>query len=181
MGKLKNLAKDAIVVPSTFELCARKSDELVAAREKLAKLVERQLALESGSNRVARDIQPIAAAKAEARDLVQRLERESGVLKEKLRAESPPEKLTPEQVRAQLTVHVGLPGTGATPEQLAEARAIVDGLVAQYHRTKINDPLGAERQIPAIEAAKVELDILEGPPYPARRLELVKEALKGKK
>jgi hypothetical protein len=99
MGKLKNLAKDAIVVPSTFELCARKSDELVAAKAKLAKLVEKQLALESGSNRVAREIMPVVAAKAEAKALIQRLERESGILKERLRAESPPERLTPEQVR----------------------------------------------------------------------------------
>jgi hypothetical protein len=163
--RLKDLATDAIVLPSLEELAARKADELRDARDRLNAIVKRQIAIESGQRRRTGDNTSILAEKAAMIERIEKLQTESGILKEQLRALNPP-KLSPmEQWRREMFA-VTLPEQkGRTPEQIRAARAEVDRLVERELQGRIHgrnvfnpDP----KEAAELKKARARLMALEG-------------------
>jgi hypothetical protein len=178
--KLKDLASDAVVVPTTAELYRRKASDLDAARKKHADIVARQLKIESVQQRRRGDTDAILAERAKSFALIDRLERETEILAHQRHAEKPVT-LTPEQ-QHWVDAFAVQPQAGrwqaATGEEIDAARAEVDALAKQCREAKHSGSHGAEAKlIPALTEAKVKLVALQGPPAPPYSRWLHKDAL----
>ena len=147
--KLKELASDAISIPSAQELYDRKSAELRHARQKLDGIVKRQIAIEKGKSRSSGDTAAVVAEKVAAEALITRLENEAGLLKQPLIDARPKPPLTPQQqmwADAALAVAEFDPYhrvKRGTPEQIAAAQQAVDELVHEYRMKQPSGNAGA--------------------------------------
>jgi hypothetical protein len=180
--KLRQLGADAISIPTTADLVRRKGEEIDAARAKHQAIVARQLQLEKATQRSPSAIAAVVAEKKAALALIERLQRESGILNDKLQSEKPSKPLTPRQQMwaDAFTLH---PPSGkwqpASGAEIDAARAEVDALAQKAREAKHSGSPGAEaRIIPALTAAKVKLVALQGPPAPPYSRWLSKEDLK---
>lgn len=167
--KLKSLAADAISIPTTEELYARKSEELRDARRRLNDIVKRQIAIETNRSRSAGDNTAILAEKAKATAAVERLENEGGLLKAELVAQRPKPPLTPQQQFWVDALNYSDPYEKCkrgSPEKIAAARKVVDEMVREY---RFSPPAGGNAHdafAAKLNAARTRLTALEGPPYP---------------
>jgi hypothetical protein len=179
--RLKTLAADAISVPTTDELYARKCADLEAAKRKLDAVITRQLKVEENQQHRARDVDPIVAEKRAAETTVARLQHEAGVLKQQIIDARPKPPLTPaQQVWADALATQRDPYAGCargTPEQIASAQRDVDELVREY---RLTTPTGVARDAWTVKknAAETRLAALQGPPYPPHRPWATNETLK---
>jgi hypothetical protein len=169
MAKLKSLAKDAISVPSTEELYARKTSEIAAAKSDLAKVVASIVAAEKDPN-AHRRTHELHIKRVDLKAKIERLSREAGLIKAEVVAARPQPPLTPRQ---QLMVD-SLPAPTPSPyskEECAEAQAELDAVV-QKKRAAMWNPREVEALAPAYKEARLKLDFLSGGyqgQWPARR------------
>jgi vacuolar-type H+-ATPase subunit I/STV1 len=170
--KLKDLAHDAITLPTTEELYARKVAELHAARRKLDGVVQRQLKLEEANPPKRAAIEAILAEKAEAKALIRRLEDETSLLRSSLDAQKPPRDLTPEQkIRlAASTGHLSVAVDAADADELRQLRQRVNELARREreHRAFGSGPT-PEAWLDEHRKAKADLIVAENGrkgPYP---------------
>jgi hypothetical protein len=168
--KLKELASDTISIPTTAELCDRKSAELADARQALDAIIQRQRELEKDKNRPGSATDSVRAEKEKQLASVARLENESATLEAARQAEKPAPALTPrQQVRADffngLAFDPYAKARRGSPEKIAAAQQAVDELVREYRLTQ---PSGNARETMTakLNAARLRLTALEGPPYP---------------
>jgi hypothetical protein len=181
LKKLKDLATDAVVVPTTAELYRRKATELDTARQKHAGIVARQIKMESLQQRRPSDTAAILAERAKSLALIDRLERDTEILAQQRHAEKPIA-LTPQQ-QVWADAFAVQPQAGrwqsATKQEIAAAQAEADALAKQCREARQSGTLGAEAKlIPSLTAAKVRLVALQGPPSPPFSRWLSKDALK---
>jgi hypothetical protein len=160
--ELKELASDAISIPTTEELYARKSAELSEARRKLAEIVARQIKLESGNSTNFQAHQSIVAEKAAAEALVARLENEGGLLKAELIAQRPKPPLTPQQ-QLLIDSFPVVPPSPYSKDEMRAAQAEVDRVVHEKRLARFNGDHRAEEGLaPAYKEAKLKLDVMSG-------------------
>lgn len=162
--KLKELASDAISVPTTEKLAERKSDELAEARRKLNDIVVRQIKLEQKNGGTSAQIKAVIAEKHAAEALVEKLQNESGILKQQLIAARPKPPLTlQQQFWADAFAASVPPPSPYSPEEMREAQAAVDRIVHEKKVARFNGDHRAEEALaPAYKEAKLKLDVLSG-------------------
>lgn len=165
--KLKDLAADAVSIPSTQELYARKKQELRDAHRKLSTIVERQIAIEKNTSRRTGDTTAVLTEKAATLDLIERLSSEAGVLNAQIQAAKPKPPLTPQQqVRYDMVVWppAQAPWKTGSSEQIAQARRELDEIVRQRRQACFDG--GSSRAeakfMPAYKEAALKLHVLEG-------------------
>jgi hypothetical protein len=96
--RLKDLATEAISLPSAAELYGRKIGELETAKRRLAEIIRRQIALEQQQpSKRSATLDAIVVEKRAAEELCDRLSHEAGILKAPLIAARPKPPLTPAQ------------------------------------------------------------------------------------
>jgi hypothetical protein len=171
--KLRDLATDAVVLPTKLELYERHCAKLTDAKSKLAAIVARQIQVEKTVNGTKGNTDAIVAEKRAAEATVARLEHEGGLLKQTL-IDARPKRLTPQQQHwADVSEAVAgfdpysRCGRGS-PEQIASAQADLDKLVVEY---RLNPPTGnaGESWRARKNAAETRLAALQGPPYAPHR------------
>lgn len=167
--KLKDLATDAITLPTAQQLYDRKVSELHDAQRKLDGIVKRQIDLEKQQpSQQGGRLETLLREKRDAEALVERLANESGMLKAEIVAKRPKPPLTPQQQIRRDALKWSDPYAGSprgTAEQIAKARQDVDALVLEHRLTQ---PTGQAREgvMEKINAARTKLTVLEGLPYP---------------
>jgi hypothetical protein len=182
--KLRDLATDAVVLPTKRDLYQRKCADLDAAKAELARTVARVLEqekIQQTSQR--RGYAELLALKAAQEAKVERLSHEGGLLKQALIDSRPQPPLSPQQqhwadafdAAANFDPYEKC-GRG-TPEQIAKAQADLDKLNLEY---RLNQPSGNAREAWSLkkDAAETRLAALQGPPYPPHRPFATNEELK---
>ena len=170
-NKLKNLASDAIRIPTTQELYARKSAEITEAKRKLDATISRLIALEKEQPSRRGGYDELLAAKARQEATIERLCSEGGILKQGLIDARPKPPLTPRQKLWMDSLPV-LPVSPYTKDEMQAAKDEVERIVQQKRMARFNGDRHAEEALaPAYKEAKLKLDVLcggyrgEWPPY----------------
>jgi hypothetical protein len=169
MAKLKNLATDAVRVPSKEEIYARRTSEIAAAKADLAKVVAQIITAEKLPNSQRRDHFQLLAKRASLKAKVERLSREAGLLKAEIVAARPQPPLNQwQQLFADAANHDPFANhKRGTPEQIEAAKTeLADRLIAY----KLAD--GSAQATAKLNDARLKLAVLEGQPYSARALRL---------
>jgi chromosome segregation ATPase len=174
--RLKDLASDAVSIPTPDELYRRKCADITEAKQKLSALVSRQLKIESTQQRRTGDTDAVVREKRDLKEKLERLQTEAEMIKQQI--ERPAKPMTAwGQAWVEAASHDPYSRVErGTPEQIAEAQAALDALVREY---KLTAPSGAARDAWAVRkaAARTRLEALKGPPYPAHRPWATNEAL----
>jgi hypothetical protein len=177
--RLKDLASDAVSIPTPDELYRRKCADLTEAKTKLADLVARQIKIEANQQRRTGDTDSIVTEKRLVEAKIARLENEGGLLKQQIIAARPAKPMTAwgqawhDAASHDPYAHI----ERGSAEQIAAAQAELDALIREY---RLNTPTGAARDAWSVRkaAARTRLEALKGPPYPAHRPWATNEALK---
>lgn len=176
--KLRDLATDAVQIPDTKTVYARKVSELDDARRKYDGIIQRQIEAEKlQPSQRSTSLSGILAARADAEALIKRLEGESSVVRAQLDAENPKPILTPAQQRQALADGLRRWNPYAnvkrgSPEKIAAAREELAALAREEKLTQTSRALSDK-----MNAVRTRVMALEGPPFPAWRPWCTDEAL----
>lgn len=165
--KLKNLASDAIKIPSAAEIYKRKVAEIADAKAKLAAIVAKQIQIEEGKSRSTGDTATLLAEKRELKAKLGRLSDEAATLKWQF---APKPKLSPQQQFLSDALQfddVYADRPRGTSEQIDQAKEEVADALRAY---KLGDA-GADVS-KKLNAARLRLFALEGLPYSPKALQL---------
>ena len=170
--RLKDLATDAITIPSAAEIYKRKVAEIEDAKAKLSAIVAKQIRIEKGASRRTGDTEAVLAEKRDLKAQIARLSDEAATIKAQF---APKPKLSPQQqflADALKFDDVFANRPRGTPAHIAEAQTAVDALVHEY---KLTQPTGNANAAwtAKYHAAHLRLAVLQGLPYSARTHRLI--------
>jgi hypothetical protein len=168
--KLKDLATDAVVLPTPETLYQRKIDEIATTKAELARVVSQIIAAEKEPNSRRPGYADLLAKRQALKEKIDQASREAGLAKEAIAAARPK---APLPAAKQMWAD-SLPAPTPSPfskEEMRAAKAELDAVVAKKRAAAWN-PREVEALAPAYKEARLKLDFLSGGyqgSWPARR------------
>ena len=162
LKKLRDLATDAVVLPTREDLYRRKCAHIDAAKAELARTVARVIEAEKMQPSQRRGYAELMASKSAQEEKVERLCREAGMVKQQLVDARPKPPLTPsQQIWADL-----IPAPTQCPysaADMAEANADLERITADMRMARFNGATAQEVSLmPAYREARIKVAVMAG-------------------